>query len=67
MKMVRNQCPGIAVGSGFDQQPLKTLDKALTIMVIEKDFRALDAAYDDVLQQARDIDAGLSRHGVNMS
>ncbi len=39
------------------------MDELVTILIVGEDLASLDAAYDDVLQEIGDIDAGGSWHG----
>ena len=67
MEMVRNQRPGVAIGFGVEQQPVKPFNKTSAIGIVEKYFCSLDPADDYMLQQARYVEAWLSGHGLNIS
>jgi hypothetical protein len=48
--MIRNERPGIAVGSGIDKQSIKTRNEVIAIIIVTKYLCAFNATDDDMLQ-----------------
>ncbi len=67
MGMVGDQRPGETFSVGFIQQGLQPVYEVLSILIITKDRTAGDAAYDNMMQQIRTVDAGLSWHAGDCS
>ena len=61
--MIGDQRPGIAVRIGLDEQTGESLDEIAPISVGAENIPAFDTANDNVLQQAGNIEAGLTGHG----
>jgi hypothetical protein len=62
MEMVRQERPGEALGVRLSQKQMDTLDKILSVNVVNKDVAALDAANYDMLKQPGDIDTCSTWH-----
>lgn len=60
--MVIHERPGITGCGGFLKKGSKTSDEFLSIPIILKDGRSLDASYNDVMKGTGSINAGLSGH-----
>ncbi len=60
--MVGEERPGETVGIRGDQVAGEPFEEGSSILVIDEDVAALDAAGDDVLQDVGDIDAGGAWH-----
>ncbi len=58
--------PGIAIGFSFDEQAAEPINKTASI-IISENRGPFNAANDDMLQQARDIESRLSWHGGRIS
>jgi hypothetical protein len=63
MEMIGDQSPGKTVGFSFDKKAAEAGKKLITVIIVQKNFGPFNASYDDVLQEAGDIESGLSRHG----
>jgi len=50
MEVVWNERPGVALGLSFIEDQSKSLQEGLAILVVPKDFSALDSPGHDVLQ-----------------
>lgn len=49
VKMIVHECPGQAVGAGFEQEFSKAIEKQVAIIVVKEDVAPLDASDDDML------------------
>lgn len=65
--MVVEQSPGVAVGFGLLKESAHAKEKFIPILIVTKDSSLLDASDDDVLQQAGDVYACMSQHGLECS
>ena len=62
MKVVGDQRPGIAVGTGFRQQLSQTLHKVVTIIIVPENCAPFNPTNNDMVEQTGAVDTGLSRH-----
>jgi hypothetical protein len=62
MEVVVEQHPGEAVGSCLGQQKAKAGEEAFAVVIVQEDGASFDPPDDDVLEQAWDVDAGMSWH-----
>jgi len=61
MKVVGDQHPGIAVGTGFRQQLSQALHKVVTIIIIPEDPAPFNPKNNDMVEQTGAVDTRLSR------
>jgi hypothetical protein len=62
MKMIADQCPRIASRLGLAEQSAETIQKPLSVGIVQKNLLAVDTARNHVMQRARCIDSRFSWH-----
>jgi hypothetical protein len=63
MKMVGHQRPSVTDGPGFFDDGPKSANEVIPIDIAAENLPPLDSSADDVVQRARCVYAGFSRHG----
>jgi 50S ribosomal subunit-associated GTPase HflX len=62
MRMIVEQGPGKAIGSGLFQQMRETVKEELSVVIIKEDLSSFDAPDDDMLNKTWIVDASGSWH-----
>lgn len=63
--MVGHQRPRVQAGAGFADQAAQPIEKPAAILVGEEDPPSFDAAHDDVVKRAGEIESRSARHEVS--
>jgi hypothetical protein len=64
MGMIAEEGPGVTRGLRVGEQRAHALYKARPVAVIPEDQSALDASDDDVVEDSRRIETGMTGHGL---